>query len=78
MEKGSSLYILSGLWSVHGRNVAYGHVLVRILALQFSVRNQNSSHRHGWSETVLWLPKNSLKRLDFGFEEVTMLTLIRA
>lgn len=30
MEKGSLLYILPDLWSIHGWNAAHGHVLVCI------------------------------------------------
>lgn len=37
LEKSSPLYILSDLWGIHGRNVAYGHVLVRILERCFPI-----------------------------------------
>lgn len=43
LEKSPSLYILSNIWSIHGRNVAYGHVLVRISECSFPIWNSNST-----------------------------------
>ena len=39
LEKSSLLYILPDLWSIHGRNVAHGHVLVRVQGWCFLIKS---------------------------------------